>query len=87
MAVRNNNCCRPNPPQEPAVPPLPVAETAAEPVMRRWPHPITGVESVQQADPTLHYIRCALSYQNQLLADIKALLQQVVENQDDTQAE
>ena len=27
----------------------------------------------------LHYIRCALSYQNQQLADIKALLQQVTE--------
>ena len=34
-------------------------------------------------DPTLHYIRCALSYQNQLLADIKALLQQLVEDQDE----
>ena len=25
----------------------------------------------------MHYIRCALSYQNQLLADIKALLEQL----------
>ena len=28
-----------------------------------------------------HYIRCALSYQNQLLADIKALLQQLAERE------
>ena len=31
--------------------------------------------------PTLHYIRCALSYQNQLLADIKALLEQLAERE------
>ena len=71
----------------PVQPLTPVEPATVEPPVRRWPHPITGAESVQQADPTLHYIRCALSYQNQLLADIKALLQQVVENQDDTQAE
>jgi len=28
-------------------------------------------------EPALHYIRCALSYQNQLLADIKALLERL----------
>ena len=28
-------------------------------------------------DPALYYIHCALSYQNQLLADIKALLEQM----------
>ena len=28
----------------------------------------------------LHYIRCALSYQNQTLADIKALLEQIAAN-------
>ena len=37
-----------------------------------------GAEPVQDLDPALHYIRCALSYQNQLLADIKTLLQQLV---------
>ena len=37
-----------------------------------------GVEPIQDLDPALHYIRCALSYQNQLLADIKTLLQQLV---------
>ena len=46
-----------------------------EPEVRRWPHPICGIHpSAQQEDP-LHYVRCSLSYQNQLLADIKSLLQ------------
>ena len=54
-----------------------------EPVMRRWPHPVTGAEARMPPDPTLHYIRCALSYQNQLLADIKSLLQQLVEDQEE----
>lgn len=30
-----------------------------------------------RTDPALYYIHCALSYQNQLLADIKALLEQL----------
>lgn len=51
-----------------------------EPEMRRWPHPVDGTPvSPQgpQADAVCYYIRCALSYQNQLLADIKALLEQL----------
>lgn len=53
---------------------------ATEPEVRRWPHPVGGAEpAVQAPEPTLHYIRCALSYQNQLLADIKALLEQMAE--------
>ena len=57
--------------------PVPV-RPAQEPPVRRWPHPVEGVEPIQDPDPALHYIRCALSYQNQLLADIKTLLQQLV---------
>ncbi len=56
-----------------AQPPVP-----AEPPVRRWPHPVEGQLPAMEADPALHYIRCALSYQNQLLADIKTLLQQLV---------
>lgn len=60
-----------------------------EPEVRRWPHPIDGSESPPppgrqgcapasgQMDPALYYIHCALSYQNQLLADIKVLLEQL----------
>ena len=56
----------------------PEPPVAAVPAVRRWPHPVEGVEPIQDLDPALHYIRCALSYQNQLLADIKTLLQQLV---------
>lgn len=62
---------------------LPAAEPAAgipEPSVRRWPHPVDGMEMPERADPMLHYIRCALTYQNQLLAEIKALVQQIAED-------
>ena len=58
-----------------------------EPEVRRWPHPVTGAEvpTVRQGGPApgqidaaLYYIHCALAYQNQLLADITALLEQLV---------
>ena len=52
-----------------------------EPPVRRWSHPVEGASVPRQAAPTLHYICCALSYQNQTLADSKALLQQILENQ------
>ena len=54
-----------------------------EPPVRRWPHPVDGMEPARAADPMLHYIRCALSYQNQQLADIKTLLQQLVVDRED----
>lgn len=38
-----------------------------------------GQEPPLPPEPALHYIRCALSYQNQLLSEIKTLLQQMVE--------
>ena len=47
-----------------------------EPEVRRWPHPLEDPPSPAPA-PAMHYIRCALSYQNQLLADIKTLLEQL----------
>lgn len=49
----------------------------SEPVMRRWPHPANDGCPAAAAEPVLHYIYCALSYQNQLLADIKTLLEQL----------
>ncbi|MDY5611926.1 hypothetical protein [Dysosmobacter sp.] len=53
-----------------------------EPEVRRWPHPVGGAErslpaSARETDAALYYIHCALSYQNQLLADIKVLLEQL----------
>lgn len=62
----------------PAPAPAAAAPVLPEPPVRRWPHPVEGAEPVQDLDPALHYIRCALSYQNQLLADIKTLLLQLV---------
>lgn len=49
-----------------------------EPAMRRWPH--SGESAPSGTEPeaaALHYLRCSLSYQNQLLADIKALLERL----------
>ena len=48
-----------------------------EPEVRRWPHPVEGGTRAAPPEPALHYIRCAMSYQNQLLADSKALLEQL----------
>ena len=61
--------------------------TTPEPPVRRWPHPVDGVEPVQQTDPALHFIHCALSYQNELLADIKALLERIAAAQEETEEE
>ena len=62
-----------NRPQRPDCPAPPVRE----PEMRRWPHPVSCGESDAANDFSLHFIRCALSYQNQLLADIKTLLERL----------
>ena len=74
---------RPDRTLPPKISSAPVEPTISEPPVRRWPHPVTGAEARMPPDPTLHYIRCALSYQNQLLADIKSLLQQLVEDQEE----
>ena len=54
------------------MPPLPVAETAAEPVMRRWPHPIAEADT--QPEETLSAalcrIDCELARQTRLLRGI-----------------
>ena len=76
MQARSDRRQRPIPGAEADVPnPHPRREAPEEPAMRRWPHaaPPAGRE-----DAFLHYIRAALSYQNQTLADIKALLERVV---------
>ena len=72
---------------EAAVPALAASgvPTTPEPPVRRWPHPVEGVEPVQQTDPALHFIHCALSYQNELLADIKALLEQIAAGREESE--
>ena len=66
-------------PQESAPAP---ERTFREPQMRRWPHPVE-VRREEAISPSLHYIHCALAYQNQTLADIKALVQQLVQAQEE----
>lgn len=58
-------------------PPQPGTPGYVEPEVRRWPHPLEDPPAGPAPEPALHYIRCALSYQNQLLADMKALLEQL----------
>ena len=59
-----------------------------EPEVRRWPHPVDASQTPAgarasraaaqgQIEAGLYYIHCALSYQNQLLADMKVLLEQL----------
>ena len=60
-------------------PPAAAASAPQEPPVRRWPHPVSQPEPPLPPEPTLHYIRCALSYQNQLLSEIKTLLQRMEE--------
>jgi len=58
--------------------PLPVTDAVpipSEPEMRRWRHPVEPVAASR--DTSTHYIHCALAYQNQLLAEIKTLLEQI----------
>lgn len=62
-----------SPSRETAPPGTPIY---TEPEVRRWPHPLEDPPS-PAPEPAMHYIRCALSYQNQLLADIKVLLEQL----------
>lgn len=47
-----------------------------EPPVRRWPR--QTAEPPSREDPALHWVHSALSYQNQTLADIKALLERLV---------
>lgn len=53
-----------------------------EPEMRRWPHPIPPCIQTAPSESMLHYIHCALAYQNQTLSEIKALLEQIATEQE-----
>lgn len=72
-----SRCRRPTRP-EPPEPPY------RDPPVHRWPHPIECSCKPPAEDPTFHYIRCALSYQNQILAEIKSLLETIVEKDSGT---
>lgn len=58
----------------------PAAQTPCwEPEVRRWPHSddAASIPPVQYAD--LRFLCCSLSYQNQTLSEIKALLEQLTQ--------
>ena len=74
-------------PAEVSPPALSGMATTPEPPVRRWPHPVDGTELVQQTDPALHFIHCALSYQNELLADIKTLLERIAAGGEETETD
>lgn len=46
-----------------------------EPEVHRWSHPIPQPSAPVSTETTLQYIHCALSYQNELLSEIKTLLE------------
>lgn len=71
--MMNRSCGRGRQPRP--VPARPAAPT--EPPVHRWPHPVEGVEVPRPPESALHYIHCALSYQNQLLSEIKTLLEEM----------
>ncbi|MCI8573697.1 MAG: hypothetical protein HFF89_04620 [Oscillibacter sp.] len=80
--MANRNCGRSRPARSsPKAAPRAGVPVFKEPEVRRWPHPVEGPPAAQNQEPTLHYVRCALSYQNQLLADIKTLLEQLAADQ------
>ena len=63
------------------MPPLPVAETAAEPVMRRWPRPSAGADTQPEETLSAALCRsdCELARQTRLLEDIRTLLERRVD--------
>ncbi len=64
-----------------------VAAAACEPEVHRWPHPIPQPYAPASTEVTLHYICCALSYQNELLSEIKTLLERTAVNWPDKDAQ
>lgn len=76
--MANRSCRRRTAQTIAAAPPTEARPAPAEPVMRHWPHPIPTTNAEPQCDPMLHYIRCALAYQNEVLCEIKTLLEELL---------
>ena len=78
MAKNPSAQAQPSPAGSAACPPPAGIPVFTEPEVRRWPHPVT--ETLPPPCPPssggpLAQICCALTRQNQLLAEIKALLE------------
>ncbi len=66
-------------------PPPPASCPPEEPTMNRYPHPVVSQRPLPVPEVAdIHFLRCTLAYQNQLLADIKTLLQTLVQQTQDT---
>ena len=52
--------------------------SAPDTPVRRWTHPIAAPPSEAMSEAMIYYLRCALSYQNQQLAEIRSLLEQLL---------
>lgn len=61
--------------------------SVSEPEVRRWTHPIPQPCDPVSTEVTLHYICCALSYQNELLSEIKTLLEQLCTDRSEEEAQ
>lgn len=72
--MANRSCRRQTTSTSPAA--ATVREPVSEPSVRRWPHPIIQ-PSLPSADSMMQYILCTLSYQNELLCEIKTLLEKI----------
>ena len=74
------NCRRAQPVQRPQTTPRPesCSPPPPEPTVRRWSRGTPEPQS--REEPFLRYVHSALAYQNQTLADIKALLEQLALN-------
>ena len=82
MAVRNNGGCRrQQQSQRSAGRP---AEEGAQPVMRRWPHPVTDAGTPEALDAALSELCCALGRQTRLLAEIRTLLESLTDTAGET---
>lgn len=77
-----SRCRRPasaTPPTQPPAQPI-----FQEPPVRRWNQ--AAEAAVPREDATLGYIRCAIAYQNQLLTEIRTLLEQIEHNTEPSSA-
>lgn len=53
-----------------------------EPEVRRWPHPIPRAADLTGEDTAAHFILCALRYQNELLGELRSLVQGISDRLD-----
>lgn len=80
-----NHSCGHSRPGKPAAFRPPARTAFREPSVRVWPHSTDAGPLSAEQDAGLHFFRCSLSYQNQTLAEIKTLLEQLTQERDSEQ--